>query len=135
MKAVENQFLTFLEGKKQFIIPIYQRTYSWTHEQCEQLWNDIVRVATDKGTATHFIGSIVYIQQGVIFAGRVMPLLVIDGQQRMTTLALLLIALARAVKDVSVARNLSHEDIYESYLINKFCSDEHYYKLLLTRSD
>jgi uncharacterized protein with ParB-like and HNH nuclease domain len=58
MKAQESQFLTFLNGKKQFIITIYQRPYSWTREQCEQLWNDIVRTATDKGTAGHFIDTI-----------------------------------------------------------------------------
>ena len=63
MKAAENQFLPFLEGKKQFVIPIYQRTYSWTHEQCEQLWNDIVRVATDNEASGHFIGSIVFIRR------------------------------------------------------------------------
>src|SRR5437660_11149109 len=92
MKAVENQFLTFLDGKKQFIIPIYQRTYSWKREQCEQLWNDVVRTATDNQAASHFVGSIVYIQNGSIIAGGIMPLLVIDGQQRLTTLSLLLIA-------------------------------------------
>ncbi|HZU00240.1 MAG TPA: DUF262 and DUF1524 domain-containing protein [Ktedonobacteraceae bacterium] len=135
MKAQESQFLTFLNGKKQFIIPIYQRTYSWTREQCQQLWTDIVRSATDKEATTHFIGSVVYIQHGIIFAGGVMPLLVIDGQQRMATLALLLIALAKAVKDAPASRNMSHEDIYESYLVNKFCGDEQYYKLLLTQSD
>lgn len=135
MKAQENQFLTFLDGKKQFIIPIYQRTYSWTREQCEQLWNDIVRSATDREATTHFIGSVVYIQDGNIFAGGVMPLLVIDGQQRMTTLALLLIALAKAVKDGPASRNMSHEEIYDSYLINKHGRDERRYKLLLTQSD
>jgi uncharacterized protein with ParB-like and HNH nuclease domain/predicted transport protein len=135
MKAQESQFLALLNGKKQFTIPIYQRTYSWTYEQCKQLWNDIVRTATDREATTHFIGSVVYIQHGIILAGGVMPLLVIDGQQRMTTLALLLIALAKAVKDAPASRNLSYEDIYESYLINKFCSDEQYYKLLLTQSD
>src|SRR5438094_5322776 len=64
-----------------------------------------------------------------------MPLLVIDGQQRMTTLALLLIALAKAVKDAPASRNMSHEEIYDSYLINKHGRDEQRYKLLLTQSD
>jgi uncharacterized protein with ParB-like and HNH nuclease domain/predicted transport protein len=135
MKALENEFLTFLNGKKQFIIPIYQRTYSWTREQCEQLWNDIVRIATDKHTATHFVGSIVYIQHGPAIAGGVMPLLVIDGQQRLTTLSLLLIALAKAAKDSSTPLRMSQEDIYDSYLINKHGKGEEYYKLLLTQSD
>ncbi|MFL5657822.1 MAG: DUF262 domain-containing protein [Ktedonobacteraceae bacterium] len=135
MKAVENQFLTFLNGKKQFIIPIYQRTYSWTREQGEQLWNDIVRTASDKEVTSHFVGSIVYIQHGLFMAGGVMPLLVIDGQQRLTTLSLLLIALAKAARDSTVPLGMSHEDIYDSYLINKYSRDEQRYKLLLTQGD
>lgn len=135
MKAQENPFLTFLNGKKQFIIPIYQRTYSWTREQCEQLWNDIVRTATDNEATTHFVGSIVYIQHGLFMAGGVMPLLVIDGQQRLTTLSLLLIALAKAARDATTSLDMSHEEIYDSYLINKHSKDEQRYKLLLTQSD
>src|SRR5438128_6700637 len=117
MKAQENQFLTFLNGKKQFIIHIYQRTYSWTREQCEQLWNDIVRTATDEGT-THFIGSIVYIQHGLFMAGGVMPLLVIDGQQRLTTLSLLLIALSKTVRPFTTSFDISMKETYNTYFIN-----------------
>lgn len=135
MKAVENQLLPLLEGKKQFIIPIYQRTYSWTYEQCEQLWNDIIRAATDKEVSGHFVGSIVYIQHGLILAGNVMPLLIIDGQQRLTTITLLLIALAKTVKESKAPLSVSHEEIYDSYLINKHGKDEQRYKLLLTQSD
>ncbi len=135
MKAQEGHFLTFLDGKKQFIIPIYQRTYSWNCEQCEQLWNDIVRTATDNQATSHFVGSTVYIQNGSIIAGGIMPLLVIDGQQRLTTLSLLLIALAKAAKDSTTPLKMSHEDIYDSYLINKHGKDEECYKLLLTQSD
>lgn len=135
MKASENQLLTFLNGKKQFIIPIYQRTYSWNRAQCEQLWNDIVRTATDKQANTHFVGSVVYIQDGLFIAGGVMPLLVIDGQQRLTTLSLLLIALAKAAKDADVSRNVNYEEIYDGYLINKYSQDEQRYKLLLTQAD
>ena len=64
MKAVQANFLGFIQNRAQFIIPIYQRTYSWTIGQCEQLWNDIVRVATHNEYLAHFIGSIVYIQRG-----------------------------------------------------------------------
>lgn len=65
MKANEANFLGFIEGRKQFIIPIYQRTYSWTLVHCEQLWNDIHRAATDQTVSAHFVGSIVYIQKGL----------------------------------------------------------------------
>ncbi len=135
MIAKENSFLTLLNGKKQFIIPIYQRTYSWTREQCEQLWNDIIRVATSKGSTKHFVGSVVYIQQDVVIAGGIIPLLVIDGQQRLTSLSLLLLALAKAAKESVTSLNTSHEEIYDSYLINKWGKDDQRYKLLLTQSD
>src|SRR5260221_11458 len=135
MKAAEIQLLPFLEGKKQFIIPIYQRTYSWTREQCEQLWNDIVRAATDKEVQGHFLGSIVFIQRGLFMAANIPQLLVIDGQQRLSTLSLLLVALAKAAEKSTKPLNISHEDIYDSYLINKHGRGEQRYKLLLTQSD
>src|SRR5258706_14372497 len=99
MKAAENQLLSFLDGRKQFVIPIYQRTYSWTRQQCEQLWQDIVRAATDEEVKDHFIGSIVYVQAGILVIARTPQFLVIDGQQRLTTLSLLLVALATAARD------------------------------------
>ncbi len=135
MKAAENQLLPFLEGKKQFIIPIYQRTYSWMREQRTQLWSDIVRAATDKEVQGHFVGSIVYIQRGLFQVATIPQLLVIDGQQRLTTLSLLLIALAKAAEKSSTPLNISAEDIYDSYLVNKHGKDEQRYKLLLTQSD
>jgi uncharacterized protein with ParB-like and HNH nuclease domain len=94
MHATATKYLPFLEGKKQYIIPIYQRTYSWTQLQCAQLWSDILRVADDEGMDGHFIGSIVYIQKGIYQATAIPQMLVIDGQQRLATLALLLLALA-----------------------------------------
>jgi uncharacterized protein with ParB-like and HNH nuclease domain len=136
MKAQEHQFLPFLNGKKQFIIPIYQRTYSWQREQCEQLWNDIVRAGTDSEMPGHFIGSVVYIQQGVILFGNVPQFLLIDGQQRLTTLILLLTALAEKVQnEPDTTDAIYKEDIYDSYLINKFGKEEQRYKLLLTQMD
>src|SRR5437588_5160758 len=135
MKAAEIKFLPFLEGKKQFVIPIYQRTYSWTREQCEQLWNDIVRAATDSQVSAHFIGSIVFIQRGLFMVANIPQLLVIDGQQRLSTLSLLLVALAKAVQASPSPTSVSYEEIYDSYLINKHGRDEQHYKLLLTQSD
>lgn len=134
MKAAENQFLPFLDGKKQFVIPIYQRTYSWTHEQCEQLWNDIVQATTYARTEGHFIGSIVYVQQDTLIGG-IPQYLVIDGQQRLTTLSLLLVALAHAIQEGSMSQDISHDEIYDSYLVNVHGKGEKRYKLLLTQSD
>ncbi len=135
MKAAENKFLPFLEGKKQFILPIYQRTYSWTREQCEQLWNDIVRSAKDDEIRGHFVGSIVYIQKDLYQVTAVPQLLVIDGQQRLTTLSLLLVSLAKAAEKSTTQLNISYEEINDYYLINKHARDELRYKLMLTQSD
>jgi uncharacterized protein with ParB-like and HNH nuclease domain len=84
MKATEAKLLAFLKKSPQFVIPIYQRTYSWTERECRQLWNDIVRAGRDDAIAVHFIGSIVYIEEGLSQVMHQAPLLVIDGQQRLT---------------------------------------------------
>ncbi len=94
MKATEAKLLSFLQKSPQFIIPIYQRTYSWTEKECRQLWDDVVRAGTSDAITVHFIGSIVYVEQGLSQVSHQSPLLVIDGQQRLTTLTLLIEALA-----------------------------------------
>ena len=65
MKATEAELLDFLKKSPQFVIPIYQRTYSWTEKECRQLWDDIVRTGADDHISVHFVGSIVYIEQGL----------------------------------------------------------------------
>jgi uncharacterized protein with ParB-like and HNH nuclease domain/predicted transport protein len=136
MKAAESQFPPFLNGKKQFVIPIYQRTYSWTREQCEQLWHDVVQATAYTGREGHFIGSIVCAQQETaLIAASIPQYLVIDGQQRLTTLSLFLVALAQAVRDSATSQEISCEEIYDSYLVNTHGKGELHYKLLLTQSD
>jgi predicted transport protein/uncharacterized protein with ParB-like and HNH nuclease domain len=81
MKAKEANFLRFLHGAKQFIIPIYQRTYSWQLKQCEQLLKDIIAINADEQRPGHFIGSIVYFEEDIHTVSEVPQLLVIDGQQ------------------------------------------------------
>src|SRR5690554_3067464 len=95
MKANEANLLPFLYRSPQFVIPIYQRTYSWTEKECRQLWDDILRAGTNDAIAAHFVGSIVYIEQSLYQVTTMPQLLVIDGQQRLTTLTLILEALAR----------------------------------------
>lgn len=135
MKASETNFLKFLQGTKQFIIPIYQRKYSWTIQQCRQLWNDIVRAAEDEEVQGHFVGSIVYIEKGLYQISAVPQLLVIDGQQRLTTLSLLLMALARAIEESGKPHEMTKKKIMNYYLVNNEEEDDLYYKLLLTKSD
>jgi uncharacterized protein with ParB-like and HNH nuclease domain len=82
MKATEAKLLDFLKKSPQFIIPIYQRTYSWTESQCRQLWEDILGAGGSDEITSHFFGSIVYIEKGLYQVSSQSPLLVIDGQQR-----------------------------------------------------
>jgi uncharacterized protein with ParB-like and HNH nuclease domain len=65
MKATGAKFLEFVKKSPQFIIPIYQRTYSWTEKECRQLWDDILRAGKDDTISAHFVGSIVYIEKGL----------------------------------------------------------------------
>lgn len=135
MQTGQTQILPFFEGKRQFIIPIYQRPYSWTTEQCVQLWNDIVAVGTSQNMSGHFIGSIIYIQSGLYQASKMTPLLVIDGQQRLTTVTLLLLALAQHVKNLEQIAEINYQEVYDSYLINHHGKDEEHYKIILTQGD
>lgn len=135
MKASETNFLKFLQGTKQFVIPIYQRKYSWTIEQCKQIWNDITRASKDDDIKGHFVGSIVYIEKGLYQISAVPQLLVIDGQQRMTTLTLLLLALGKAIKDSEQTFDMTRKKIKNYYLVNNDEEDDLYHKLLLTQTD
>src|SRR5436189_5261550 len=92
MHAQALLFTHLLDGAKQFIVPIFQRDYSWGTKHCQQLWNDLVRVGNDVNVEAHFLGSVVYISAEESSAG-ITRWLLIDGQQRMTTLTLLLTAL------------------------------------------
>jgi uncharacterized protein with ParB-like and HNH nuclease domain/predicted transport protein len=134
MKATEAKLFEFLQGPKQFVIPIYQRTYSWTMRQCQQLWDDILRVADDPKALGHFIGSIVYIHEGIYVATSVSELLVIDGQQRLITLSLLLSALAKAIEE-SDPKSMISRKIKEYYLFNALEEGDLSYKLIPTKSD
>ena len=135
MKATEAKLLSFLQKSPQFIIPIYQRTYSWTEKECRQLWDDVVRAGMSDTISVHFIGSIVYVEQGLSQVSHQSPLLVIDGQQRLTTLTLLIEALARAVGDDEPIDGFSALKLREYYLTNRLEKGDRYFKLLLSQTD
>ena len=104
-------------------------------KQCEQLFIDIERIGNDASEISHFIGSIVYFKPGTSPVTSVPELLVIDGQQRLTTVSLLLLALTHFLKenpDCSL-EDETWEEIQETYLINKHRKDDSRFKLLLTR--
>lgn len=98
MNAVQRFFPKIINGASQFIIPVFQRDYSWSEENCRQLWKDMLAIADAGPDRGHFIGSVVYIQTGDSSAGFTRWLL-IDGQQRVTTLTLLLTALRDHIQE------------------------------------
>ena len=135
MKATEAKLLSFLQKSPQFVIPIYQRTYSWTNKQCQQLWDDVLRAGSSDTIAVPFIGSIVYVEQGLSQVTHQAPLLVIDGQQRLTSLSLLIEALARALGDTEPVDGFSAAKLRHYYLSNPLESGDRYFKLLLSQTD
>lgn len=140
MKATEAKFLDFLKKSQQFVIPIYQRSYSWTEKECRQLWDDIVRTGSNDDISAHFVGSIVYIEKGLSNLTSMEPMLVIDGQQRLTTLTLLLTALAKALDKLDEAKREPVEGflprkIRSYYLLNQEEDGERRYKLVLSQND
>lgn len=135
MKATEARLLDFLKKSPQFVIPIYQRTYSWTESECRQLWDDIVRTGSNDAIAAHFVGSIVYIEKGLYQVTGNSPLLVIDGQQRLTTVTLLIAALAKALGDAEPLEDFSAEKLRGYYLLNPLEKEERRYKLILSQTD
>ncbi|HET9049623.1 MAG TPA: DUF262 and DUF1524 domain-containing protein [Chiayiivirga sp.] len=134
MKAQDLQFTQLLQGAKQFIIPIFQRPYSWEIAHCEQLWNDILRVGSHAELDSHFIGSAVYIPEAETSAA-ISRWLVIDGQQRITTLSLLLLALKRRLEAEGLDAPVSAAEIEDYFLLNRYGKGELRYKMLLTRTD
>ena len=140
MKATEAKLLEFLKKSPQFVIPIYQRTYSWSERECRQLWDDIVRTGEDEKINAHFIGSIVYIEKGLYTVSSHSPLLVIDGQQRLATLTLLLTALANKLEQLpqeeqEVLEGFSPRKLRNYYLLNPEEDGSKHYKLILSNTD
>lgn len=135
MKASETKLLEFLKGPKQFIIPIYQRSYSWTIKQCDQLWKDILHAAKDESLLGHFIGSVVYIEKGLYQVSANPQLLVIDGQQRLTTITLLITAIAESLQESAEIQEITPKKMRNYFLLNSDEDGESRYKLLLTQND
>lgn len=128
MQASETKMIKFMSVNGiQFIIPIYQRNYDWGTKECKQLLDDILRAGIEKNINAHFIGSIVFTKDDLYTTSDINELMIIDGQQRLTTLTLIYIVLYRFYKykkDHGKA-----QEIMETYLINKFANDEQRIKL------
>ncbi|WRA32434.1 DUF262 and DUF1524 domain-containing protein [Helicobacter pylori] len=128
MKAGDATLLGFFEENQnnQFVIPIYQRLYSWEKEHCKQLWDDIIKIGGNDKMNGHFIGSILYVRDDNTHSS---PLLIIDGQQRLTTITLLFIALRNHSSDEDKRKKI------ESYLINSNKDGDKKFRLILSESD
>lgn len=133
MDAQKGNIYEILNGNKQFLIPVYQRFYSWDIEQCRRLWNDIVEMQK-KGKVSHFVGSIVNIAEQAMPTG-VQKFMIIDGQQRMTTLTLLLLALRDYAIENPDDKTINARRIDNMLLKNEYEYGDERYKLLLTETD
>ncbi len=136
MKAKATPLLKFIKDnqKNQLVIPIYQRVYSWEKEQCKQLWDDIIKIGGDDKMDGHFIGSILYVLDGITHSDN--ALLIIDGQQRLTTITLLLTALRDHLNDEDeFLEKFSCQKIESDYLINSDKDGDKKFRLILSESD
>ena len=133
MDAKKGNIFEVLNGYKQFIIPVYQRIYSWEIPQCKRLWQDIVNMQKTNKIG-HFVGSIVNVAEQVMPTG-VQKFMIIDGQQRMTTLTILLIALRDYAIDNPSITSVNSNMITDMCLKNTYQEGDDSYKLLLTKSD
>ncbi|GAA9142635.1 DUF262 and DUF1524 domain-containing protein [Helicobacter pylori] len=131
MKASATTLLNFIKDnqKNQLIIPIYQRLYSWEKEQCKQLWDDIIKIGGNDKMEGHFIGSILYALDGIYTTSH-NELLIIDGQQRLTTITLLLTALRN-----HLSGEVKRKEIEDHYLINSDKDGDKKFRLILSESD
>ncbi len=137
MKADAMKLLDFIgkSQEKQFVIPIYQRVYSWGKEHCEQLWDDIIKMGGNDQIEGHFIGSIVFVHDGIYTTSH-NEILIIDGQQRLTTITLLFIALRDHLNDEDeFLEKFSHQKIQNRYLINSDEKGDKKFKLILSEPD
>lgn len=128
MKASERKIIElFATANTQFTIPVYQRDYNWQEKHCQRLFNDIERLSNALNIDSHFIGSIVYIHEGVYKLG-INQLDIIDGQQRMTTLTLLFLALYYRLKELGNERKC--KKIYNQYIVDEYMESDIILKLI-----
>lgn len=140
MKAVDSHLLTLLKASSQFIVPIYQRLYSWQLQECQQLWSDILRAGANSKLGAHFTGSIVYVARDQSTNTSAEPDLIIDGQQRVTTVTLLLIALAARLETFPEDQRepwdgFSPRKIRNRFLLNDDEEGDRQFKLILSQGD
>lgn len=141
MKAYDANLLDLLSRSgTQLIVPIYQCFYSWGKVECGRLWSDVLHAGRSVRLDSHFTGSIVYVERDQGTRSTIEPDLLIDGQQRVTTIMLLLTALAERLElnpedEREPVEGFSPRKIRNRYLVNADEEGDRYYKLVLSRSD
>ena len=131
MKAAETRLRALLQGQQHYVIPLFQRPYSWERSDWETLWNDVIETYRFRPAGGHFLGSIVSKSQPGTPEG-VSPYIVIDGQQRLTTLSIMIAALRDKVAETDSATKERLDDLC---LTNKWASGEFHYKIRPTQAD
>ena len=134
MKGTEERLVSYMEGsKKRFVIPVYQRNYDWKIEHCKQLFDDLVKVVKHD-RKSHFFGSIVSVYNP---DGHQDEFLIIDGQQRLTTITLLFLAMYNLIQAEDVVPKSPHlgQQLYEDYLVDKYQPKETRIKLKPIKND
>jgi uncharacterized protein with ParB-like and HNH nuclease domain len=132
MQAKETKLQDIIEGTKQYVIPLFQRTYSWTSKEWEILWKDLLDLYESDNPRTHFIGSIVNMPTVSVPEG-VAKYLLIDGQQRLTTIFILLTLLRNKARETQ--NQEFADEINNTLLVNPYKKENDFYKLLPTQVD
>lgn len=135
MKGQEIQFIQYISGPtKRFVIPVYQRNYDWKIENCKQLYDDLIKVIRNN-RKSHFFGSVVSVYEPS--SARNIEFLVIDGQQRLTTITLLLLAIYNLIQEgkVSYTTPMLNDMIYEQFLVDKYQEKDKRIKLKPIKND
>lgn len=132
MKGSEAKLLEFMEGAaKRFVIPVYQRKYDWKYDNCRQLYYDLKKIIQDNRNS-HFFGSIV---SSVVPNGRKIEYHIIDGQQRLTTVSLLLLAISNLIEQGKIKSKNLNEQINQRFLIDQWDTQDDKIKLCPVKSD
>ena len=140
MEAKDFSLTDLLHRETQFFIPIFQRNYAWDSKNCKKLFDDIISIAKDTNRPCHFIGSIIYLRT-TPFSSSINEYAVIDGQQRLTTISLLFLALADYSKEFYKTTeeyensDTCEEKLKNKYLVNQYAKGSLYSKIKLTGID
>ncbi len=135
MKASELNIIEFFRKPKQLITFAPQRIYRWSQRECEQLWDDILRIAEDDSVSSYFIGTIMYVPYDESMNASVPKYILIDGHQRLATISLLAAALGKNTDGNEKQGDVKYRDINDILLFNTYGEGNLHHKLILAPCD